>query len=892
MAEAGLKQLVAKLNAICRQALDGAISLCVSRTHYNVEVEHWLQWMVEHDSSELPTIFQHYDISRSGVHQSLLRAIDSFKTGNSRPPSLSPAVVSWLQEAWVLASLPYGETQIRSSHMLLALLRKESLRLPTLQSCPELGKIPPDGLYRDLVSLTENSSEASGATHAQPAGVSAAEKRPSAGPTRTPSLDQFTVDLTEKARRGEIDPVLGRDEEIRQVVDILCRRRQNNPILTGEPGVGKTAVAEGLALRIADGDVPERLRQTAIRNLDLALLQAGAGVRGEFENRLRGVIEEVKSSPQPVILFIDEAHTLIGAGGQAGQGDAANLIKPALARGELRTIAATTRAEYKLFEKDAALARRFQEVQVEEPSEEMAIAMLRGLTDKLETHHGVRILSEAVEDAVKLSSRYISGRQLPDKAISLLDTTCARISLSQAAPPSPLEDCRRRIAQTQTTIDMLRRESLIDARHELRIRELEQYRDELDRQAETLAHRWQQEQELVERISQLRKALIQIHNSHQIESADSPVSPPSINEQQEAILEIQALEIELRDIQQRQPLVFACCDSEAVAQTVAAWTGIPVGRMQADEVHTILKLDQELGKSVIGQCHAISQIALGIRTSRAKLTDPSRPIGVFLLAGPSGVGKTETALSLAELLYGGEQNLTVLNMSEFKEEHKVSLLMGPPPGYVGYGQGGILTEAVRRKPYSVLLLDELEKAHPSFQDVFYQVFDKGHMRDSEGRNIDFKNTLIIMTSNAGSELIKSLCLNPETMPNVEILTQALHGELLKTFKPAFLGRTSIIPYLPLNDDMMRSIIELKLTKVARRLQDHYQANFNYTPQVVDAILSRCSEVDTGARNVDKILNRTLLPELSAELLSRTAEEQLISTVEVDCGPNGFEYRLQ
>ncbi|MCA9195429.1 MAG: type VI secretion system ATPase TssH, partial [Planctomycetales bacterium] len=868
MASLNLKSLVSKLNPLCHQTLEGAAGLCLSRTNFNVEIEHWLSKILERTDSDIEAIAKEFDINIARFLADLQKTMDRFKTGNGRPPALSPNIVELVREAWLIASVEFGENSIRSGYLLLAMVGSEGLSRAAMAGSPELEKISYESLKKSLSEICKDTSESTAAISSSSAG-SGDRKRV----TKTPSLDQFTIDLTDRAKRGQIDPVLGRDDEIRQVVDILCRRRQNNPILTGEPGVGKTAVAEGFALRIAACDVPPPLQNVAIRVLDLALLQAGAGVKGEFENRLKSVIEEVKSSPTPIILFIDEAHTMIGAGGQAGQGDAANLLKPALARGELRTIAATTWAEYKkYFERDAALARRFQVVNVKEPSEPVATDMLRGLVSTLEDHHQVRILSEAVEEAVKLSSRYISGRQLPDKAISVLDTTCARIGLSQSSTPPAIEACIRKLQQTETTVRILERENQTGADHTDRIADLKSQAAACQSEKDVLDARWQSELSLVSRINEYRRQLAEIDNKEADTQATSaeptkstpPASPTKAKETKpaaentasdesvaklsrpELIEAIRKLEDELAQLQGEEPLVFACCDQNAVAATVAAWTGIPVGRMVADEIHTILNLKEKLEEGVVGQSHALEQIAESIRTSRAKLMDPNRPIGVFLLAGTSGVGKTETALQLAELLYGGEQNLTVLNMSEFKEEHKVSLLMGSPPGYVGYGEGGVLTEAVRRKPYSVLLLDEMEKAHPGIQDVFYQVFDKGHMKDGEGRDIDFKNTVIIMTSNAGTDLIMSVCSDPDTRPSPESLGELLHPELLKTFKPAFLGRVTVIPYFPLSDDIMRMIIRLKLGKVLKRVQENYGASMNYTEAVVDSIAARCTEVDTGA----------------------------------------------
>jgi type VI secretion system protein VasG len=751
---------------------------------------------------------------------------------------------------------------------------------------PEFGRISPDALRKDFLTFVEHSSESAGE------GPAAAGPAPTGGATKTPSLDQFTIDLTERARKGQIDPVLGRDAEIRQVIDILTRRRQNNPILTGEAGVGKTAVVEGFALRIAAKDVPPSLQNVALRTLDLGLLQAGAGVKGEFENRLKSVIEEVKASPQPIILFIDEAHTMIGAGGSAGQGDAANLLKPALARGELRTIAATTWAEYKkYFEKDAALARRFQVVKVEEPAEPVAVEMMRGLTGILEKHHNVRILDEAVRDAVKLSHRYISGRQLPDKSVSLLDTACARVGLSHSTVPPAVEDARRRIEQLGVAIASLERETAAGADHGERLAELTAEKTGAEERLAALEKRWKEEARLVGEIRKVRERL-----EHRAPVAgkkgDGSAAPPTAEERNKLRAELDRFNTELRDLQGEEPLMQVCVDGQAVAEIVSNWTGIPVGRMVSDEIQTVLTLKERLEERIIGQSHALERIAQNVRTARANLADARRPIGVFLLVGTSGVGKTETALALAELLYGGEQNMTVINMSEFKEEHKVSLLMGSPPGYVGYGEGGVLTEAVRRRPYSVLLLDEMEKAHSGVQDIFYQVFDKGNMRDGEGRDIDFKNTLILMTSNVGTDTIHKLAADPETMPDDAGLEKALRPDLLKVFKPAFLGRVAMVPYFPLSDDVMRKIVELQLGRIGRRVRDNYRAKFTYAPDLVAGIAARCKEVETGARNVDHILTRSLLPEMAGEFLERMAAGKPITAVHISLNEKGgFQYTI-
>jgi len=908
MAAVNLKSLVSKLNDTCRRALEGAAGLCLSRTNYNVEIEHWLLKLLDESNTDLEAILRHFEIDGSRLAADLTRSLDRLKTGNARPPALSPDVVELAREAWLIGSIEFGAPLTRTGHVVLALLSDETLSRAAKGASDEFEKISTESLKHGLATMTANTAEAQAEPAAMGAtGASAGTPAVPGRPTKTPSLDQFTIDLTARAKAGQIDPVLGRDGEIRQIIDILTRRRQNNPILTGEAGVGKTAVVEGFALKVAAGEVPPQLENIAIKSLDLGLLQAGAGVKGEFENRLKSVIEEVKASATPIIMFIDEAHTMIGAGGQAGQGDAANLLKPALARGELRTVAATTWAEYKkYFERDAALARRFQVVKVEEPDEESAVEMMRGLVGTLEGHHRVRIMNEGVLDAVKLSNRYITGRQLPDKAVSLLDTTCARIGLSQTATPPQVEDCSRRIDQLGVRLEILKREMETGSDHQEEIDEVEAAKKTAEEELEKLQQRWNEEKEFVDKIRDLRASLTgeavsgngtaeagQPENAEAKTDAAEPdaaaaksAEPLSPEQRQKVLSDLESAETELEELQDGSPLIHTCVDSTAVAATVSAWTGIPLGRMVADEVNTVLHLKERMEESVVGQSHAMDGIAQRIRTSRAGLSDPNQPIGVFLLAGTSGVGKTETAITLANLLYGGEQNMTVINMSEFKEEHKVSLLMGSPPGYVGYGEGGVLTEAVRRKPYSVVLLDEMEKAHSGVQDIFYQVFDKGTMKDGEGRDINFKNTVVLMTTNAGTDLIKSLCSDPETMPDVESFTEAVFPELLKTFKPAFLGRLVVVPYYPLSDDVMRMIIELKLRKINKRVAEAYQADFGYSPALVDTIAERCTEVDTGARNVDLILTKTVLPEMSAEFLSRMAEGQGISAVHLDVEADG------
>ena len=909
MVAVDLRSLIGRLDEHCRRALEAAAGLTLSRTHYNVEIEHWLIKLAEGTDSDLDAILRHYDIDHGRFLSDLNKGLDKLKTGNSRAPGLSPEIVDLAKQGWLLASVEYGLSRLRSGHLLCALIGDETLARRAREASSQLLKIPPEMLKRDLATITAGSAEArSVAQAADGAAAETGDAEPGMPrPAGSAALDQFTYDLTARAKAGKIDPILGRDFEIRQAIDILTRRRQNNPILTGEAGVGKTAVVEGLALKIAEGDVPEALKNVTLRTLDLALLQAGAGMKGEFEQRLKSVIEEVKASPKPIIIFIDEAHTLIGAGGQAGQNDAANLLKPALARGELRTIAATTWAEYKkYFEKDAALTRRFQVVKVEEPSEPMAIAMIRGLTATLEKHHKTRILDEAISEAVRLSARFIPSRQLPDKAISLIDTACARVAMSQAAVPAPIEDRRRTIDRIDTERGILERETASGADHAARAAELAELKAKTAAELAALEERFAAEKKLASQIAEVR-GLIETDDAEQAGAPEENAAPEADPSQPKPVAaakepalskdelraKLRKINAEFRALQGETPLIFPVVDGQAVAEIVESWTGIPAGRMQSDEINTVLNLKAAMEARVVGQPHALEAVAQAIRTSRAKLTDPRKPIGVFLMVGTSGTGKTETALTLANLLYGGEQNLTTINMTEFKEEHKVSLLMGSPPGYVGYGEGGILTEAVRRRPYSVILLDEMEKAHPGVQDVFFQVFDKGNMKDGEGRDIDFKNTVLIMTSNAGTELIDKLFADPETAPDAAGLAEALRPELMKYFKPAFLGRVTLVPYFPLGEDVIRQIVKLQLNKIAGRVKDAYRAEFSYDPALVETIAARCKESSSGARNIENILSRTLLPELSGEVLSRMAAGEEISTIAVGMAADGaFHYELR
>ncbi|ODT99443.1 MAG: ClpV1 family T6SS ATPase [Rhodospirillales bacterium SCN 65-16] len=868
-----LKPLIGRLNDVCRRALEAAAGATALRTHYNVEIEHMLIGLLDRTDTDIAAILRRWEIDPARVLTDVNRSLDRMKTGNARAPSLSPDIVEMVKDAWLLASVEHGATRVRSGHLLWALLADETLALRTREASPRLTEIPADVLKRELLTICKDTAEAAQATKQADGSEAAATGAGETRPGGSAALDQFTIDLTAQAKAGKIDPILGRDLEIRQMIDILTRRRQNNPILTGEAGVGKTAVVEGLALRIASGDVPPALRDVTLRTLDLGLLQAGAGVKGEFENRLKSVIEETKASPKPIILFIDEAHTLIGAGGAAGQNDAANLLKPALARGELRTVAATTWAEYKkYFEKDAALTRRFQPVKVEEPSEKMATAMIRGLVETLEHHHKVRIVDEAVSEAVRLSARYIPARQLPDKAVSLIDTACARVAMSQNAIPAPIDDRRRRIDLVDTELRIIEREMASGLDHTARRDELTAERARVSEELADLEKRWEAERAIVAEIDEVRGRI-----DSSAPDADAAADRTKLAE----------LSTKLRALQGEQPLIFPIVDGQAVAEIVESWTGIPAGRMQSDEIRTVLSLREAMERRVVGQSHAMTAVAKAIHTSRAGLTDPRRPIGVFLFVGTSGVGKTETALSLAQLLYGGEQNVTTINMAEFKEEHKVSLLMGSPPGYVGYGEGGVLTEAVRRRPYSVVLLDEMEKAHSGVQDVFYSVFDKGNMKDGEGRDIDFKNTVIIMTSNAGTDLITKLFADPETAPDAAGLAEALRPELAKVFKPAFLGRLTLVPYFPLSDSVIRQIVVMQLEKIRARVRDTYRATIDWAPELVEAIAARCTESSSGARNVENILTRTLLPDLSAEILARLADGETIQNVHVGLKPDGL-----
>src|SRR5271167_3172692 len=913
---ANLKGLIGKLNDTTRNTLEAAAGFCLARTHYDIEVEHFLLKLLDSTDSDLPRILKQFSVDKSRLTGDLTRSLDKLKSGNARTPAFSPTLTDMLSEAWTIGSIDFGSAQVRTGFCILAIASSGDLSRLMREVTREFQKISAEALHKDFWNIVAGSPEDQETAQAVPIGAGGlpqgAAGVPAAG--KQQNLNQFTIDLTANAKAGKIDAVLGRDHEIRQIIDILTRRRQNNPILTGEAGVGKTAVVEGFAIRVAQGDVPPPLKNVSIHSLDLALLQAGAGVKGEFENRLKGLIEEVKASATPIILFIDEAHTMIGAGGQAGQNDAANLLKPALARGELRTIAATTWSEYKkYFEKDAALARRFQVVKVEEPIETQCMTMLRGIVPSLEQHHKVRILDEGLTAAVHLSHRYLAGRQLPDKAVSVLDTACARLALGQTATPPAIEDCVRQIDDLAVQQRILEREAAVGVDHRERLGEIALQKAETESRLAGLRARFEKERELVTRIRDRRSQLEAGSASGSAGNSPPAGVPPAsataaVGDGPGAAAattatataaapkpavdlgglraELAKAEGELAALQGETPMIRVAVDGQIIGEVISAWTGIPAGKMMKDEISIVLSLPSLLGQRVIGQMHALELISQRISTARARLDDPNKPIGVFMLVGPSGVGKTETALALSDLLYGGERNLITINMSEFQEAHTVSTLKGSPPGYVGYGEGGVLTEAVRRRPYSVVLLDEVEKAHPDVLELFYRVFDKGMMEDGEGRQIDFKNNIIILTTNACTDQMMKLCADPETAPSPQGLIQALKPELNKIFKPAFLGRMVVVPYYPIRDEALKKIIVLKLNKIQRRILENHKISLTYADTLIDEVARRCTEVESGARNVDNILTNSLLPDISRQILGRMAEGEKLSSIQVGVGEDG------
>jgi type VI secretion system protein VasG len=919
MADISRTHLFGKLNSLGYRAIESATVFCKIRGNPYVELVHWLHQLLQLQDSDLHRVIQHFSLDPSRLARDFTESLDRLPRGATAITDLSSHVDEAVERGWVFATLMFGESQVRTGHLIVGILKTPGLRnaLPAISR--EFDKVKVDVLSEQFHQILGNSPEAvliatdgfqvgGGAVPGEASGAMAP-----AAMGKQEALKRFTVDLTEQARAGKMDPIVGRDEEIRQIVDILMRRRQNNPILTGEAGVGKTAVVEGFALRIASGDVPPPLKDVSLRNLDVGLLQAGASMKGEFEQRLRQVIEEVQASPKPIILFIDEAHTLVGAGGAAGTGDAANLLKPALARGTLRTVAATTWAEYKKYiEKDPALTRRFQVIQVLEPSEEKATLMMRGVASTLEKHHRVQVLDEALEASVKLSHRYIPARQLPDKSVSLLDTACARVAISQHSVPAEVDDSRRRIEALENELAIIGRETAVGIDTAERERAA---REKLEAERTRLAGleaRWVREKELVGRILEIRARLraetgkVEGTASALEHAADeaakttpvetgkpageAPVQPALTDAERATLLdELKGLQSDLRSAQGERPLILPTVDGQAVASVVEDWTGIPVGRMVKNEVEAVLHLADTLEKRIIGQRHALEMIARRMQTSRAKLDNPNKPIGVFMLAGGSGVGKTETALALAEALYGGEQNVITINMSEFQEAHTVSTLKGAPPGYVGYGEGGVLTEAVRRRPYSIVLLDEVEKAHPDVHEIFFQVFDKGWMEDAEGRYIDFKNTIILLTTNAGTDLITSMCKDPDLIPDPESVAKALRAPLLKVFPPALLGRLVVIPFYPLSDEVVGKIARLQLGRIAKRVQAGHRVPFTYDDEVVKVIVSRCTELESGGRMIDAILTNTVLPRISQEILGRIMEGRQVARVNVSVANGDFAY---
>jgi type VI secretion system protein VasG len=869
MTEISRTALFGRLDTATRKAIETATSFCKMRGNPYVELVHWVHVLLQDPRNDVAAIRAAFAIDDARLAADVTAALDSLPRGASAISDFAPQIEEAIERGWVYASLQFGAGRVRSGHLLYAMVRTPTLRNALFAISGEWRKVQADRLGEDFATIVGASAE----TDEAPVASEAGEGSPQAGGKVGEALAAYSIDLTARARAGEIDAIVGRDAEIRQVVDVLLRRRQNNPILVGEAGVGKTAVVEGFARRIVDGDVPPALQGVTLRSLDIALMQAGAGVKGEFEKRLRAVIDEVETSETPVILFIDEAHSLIGAGGQAGTGDAANLLKPALARGRLRTIAATTYAEYRqYFEKDPALTRRFQTVDVGEPEIDTAIAMLRSVAPMMEAHHEVVVLDEAVAAAVTLSQRYVPARQLPDKAVSLLDTACARVAVSQHATPAPVEDRRRRLELLEVERGVVEREATGRYREDDRLGELDEAIVAARADVEAVEAKWAAEKDALDAVRTARDALTEEASSDPLDAALAA----------------------MRAVQGDAPMVFGVVDADAIAAVVGDWTGIPIGRMVKDEIASVLTIADKLKARVVGQDHAMDAIAKRIQTSRAKLDNPSKPVGVFMLCGPSGVGKTETAHALSELLFSGDESMIVINMSEFQEAHTVSTLKGAPAGYVGYGQGGVLTEAVRRRPYSVVLLDEVEKAHPDVHEMFFQVFDKGFMNDSEGRHIDFRNTVILLTSNVGTDLIMSLTEDEEMAPEADGLATALRPELLKVFPPALLGRLLVLPYYPLSPAMLTGIVGLQLDRIVRRVRDNHDIALDYDQAVVDHIVARCTEVASGGRMIDAILTNTMLPAMSVALLERQISGERVAaiTVRVEDGDFVYDFRAR
>lgn len=920
------KALFGKLNKLCYESIEGAFKFCTMRGNSHIEIVHWLHQIFQQQDSDLHRLVKHYGIDETRLSKDLLEALDKLPAGASSSPNISSHIEDAVERAWVYGSLLFNDTKVRSAYLILGMLETKSLHDSLIRISGEFSKVVTEDMSNNCAAICSGSPESAIVATATNEGVAL----DSSAPKSDRALDNYATNLTARARNGEIDPVVGRDEEIRQIIDILMRRRQNNPILTGEAGVGKTAVVEGFAHRIVRGDVPPSLKNVELYTLDMGLLQAGASMKGQFEERLKQVIDEIQASETPIIMFIDEAHTLIGAGGAQGTGDAANLLKPALARGTLRTVAATTWAEYKkYFEKDPALTRRFQVVQIEEPDEEKAIQMMRCLGSVMEEHHQVLVLDEALEASVKLSHRYIPARQLPDKSISVLDTACARVAISQHATPGTVEYHQKRLEVLEMEKSIVTKEDALGIETKDRLSELEEAINEETETLKTLSARWEEEKALVEQILEVRAKLhgnindssvlatqesSEVEESSDTEIAEEETSSDGSDENvaddteetkaeeqeevEDAPIDTAALKSELAELQDKlvelqgdTPLVMPTVNESAVASVVADWTGIPVGRMVKNEIASILKLGETLGQRVLGQQHGLDMIAKRIKTSRAGLDSPDKPIGVFMLAGPSGVGKTETALALAEALYGGEESLITINMSEFQESHSVSTLKGSPPGYVGYGEGGILTEAVRRRPYSVVLLDEIEKAHPDVHEIFFQVFDKGWMEDAEGRYIDFRNTVILLTSNVGTDVILNACNGKSEQPSPDDLAADMKPHLLNVFPAALIGRLVTIPYYPIDPELLKYITMLKLGHIKKRVEEKYQIPFTLDEEVVQVIADRCNDVDSGARVVDSILANTLLPTISQRFLEKMVEGEQPQGIHIAVKDGQFEYQF-
>ncbi|MHC5081471.1 MAG: type VI secretion system ATPase TssH [Planctomycetota bacterium] len=890
MADIDLKSLIGRLNRFCTKALESAAGLCVSRTHYEVTIEHCLHVMIEDPGADLQLICRHFGVDHGRVLKAISRSIEVLKSGNAGRPVFSPLLVEWFRQGWLIGTLNHGLTEIRSGILLLVIL-ENPVRFISGDYEDTFAEIKKSELAEKFHEIVEGSSETAVAPQV---GAAPGGEEPY-HPAEDSALGRFCQNFTERARGGEIDPVFGRDREIRQMVDILARRRKNNPICVGEAGVGKSAVVEGLALRIAEGDVPDILKNVDLIGLDMGLLQAGASMKGEFEKRLKGVIDEVKASPKPLILFIDEAHTLIGAGAGAGGGDAANLLKPALARGALKTVAATTWSEYKkYFEKDAALARRFQLVKLDEPDAAGAATMLRGLRSRYEQAHGVIIRDDAVVAAAEMGSRYISGRQHPDKGVDLMDTASARVKIALTTKPGQIEDLERHIQDLERELaaHVRDRETGVEGLDEC-IEELEGEIKSVNDEVTTLTEKWQAEKSAAERVIEARKNLTDAQGlSETGESTEEREEEKEGEAEEGPPADVEVLRKELweamaalKELQGKDPLVPTEVTAEVVSQVIADWTGIPLGKMVSDEASTLLKFEEELGERIKGQDHVLDIVGEAIRAAKAGINPPEQPIGVFLFVGPSGVGKTETALGVADMLFGGEHFMTTINMSEFQEKHTVSRLIGSPPGYVGYGEGGVLTEGVRQRPYSVVLLDEVEKADAEVMNLFYQVFDKGMLSDGEGREVDFKNTVIFMTSNLATDIITQAALS-DTPPSVSDLIQMIRPTLNQYFKPALVGRMTLVPFYPISADAMKMISRLKLGKLQKRLMETHKIKCEIDDEVVDAIADRCTEVETGARNVDHILRGTLLPRISSELLHKMSEGGMPETLNIGLAEDG------